>query len=64
MQTGLLRPAAGKRVELWIDVADDVWPVLADVDQLCAALLNLVANARQPADDYSEAYHKVGFAWK
>jgi len=46
MQTGLLRAAAGKRVELAIDVADDVWPVLADVDQLCAALLNLVANAR------------------
>jgi len=46
MQAGLLRAAVGKRVELAIDVADDVWPVLADVDQLCAALLNLVANAR------------------
>lgn len=25
---------------------------------------DLVTNARQPADDYSEAYQKVGFAWK
>jgi len=46
MQDGLLRPAAGTRVQLAVDIAEDVWPILADVDQLCAALLNLVANAR------------------
>jgi putative addiction module CopG family antidote len=42
----LVHHAAGVNVECRFEVADDVWPVLADQRQLEVALLNLAVNAR------------------
>jgi PAS domain S-box-containing protein len=42
----LLRRTLGENIEIALDLADDVWPVVADPIQLEAALTNLATNAR------------------
>lgn len=42
----LLGRAIGERIELVTNLADGLWPVLADSDQLAQVLLNLAVNAR------------------
>lgn len=42
----LLRRVLGEHIEISLDAAADLWPVLADPAQLEAALTNLAANAR------------------
>jgi signal transduction histidine kinase/CheY-like chemotaxis protein len=42
----MLRRTVGEHVELVISLAGDLWPVLADPDQLEQVLVNLVVNAR------------------
>jgi PAS domain S-box-containing protein len=42
----LLERSAGPSVRLVYDLADEVWPVMADANQLQTALLNLAINAR------------------
>jgi two-component system cell cycle sensor histidine kinase/response regulator CckA len=42
----LLQRAIGERIELETKLAGDLWPVLADADQLAQVLLNLAVNAR------------------
>jgi PAS domain S-box-containing protein len=44
--TKLLRRTLGERIEVTLDLAADIWPVLADPVQLEAALANLATNAR------------------
>jgi CheY-like chemotaxis protein len=47
----LLRRALGERVELTIDVAEDLWSVKADPGQLEQVLVNLAVNARDAMPD-------------
>lgn len=47
---GLLAQAAGPRIELVYETSPDLPPVRADAGQIEAALLNLVANARDAQD--------------
>jgi PAS domain S-box-containing protein len=42
----LLERSVGSSVRLVYDLADDVWPVMADANQVQTALLNLAINAR------------------
>jgi PAS domain S-box-containing protein len=42
----LLQRTLGENIEISLDLADDVWPVVADPVQLEAALTNLATNAR------------------
>ena len=42
----LLQRTLGEHIELQLDLADDVWPVLADPGQLEQVLVNLAVNAR------------------
>jgi len=42
----LLRRTIGETIELKTDLADDAWPILADVNHLESAILNLAVNAR------------------
>lgn len=42
----LLRGAVGNRIELNLSLGSNLWPVLADANQLENAILNLVVNAR------------------
>jgi PAS domain S-box-containing protein len=42
----LLRRTLGENIEIVLDLADDLWPVVADAAQLEAALTNLATNAR------------------
>jgi len=42
----LLRRTLGENIEIALDLADDVWPVVADPVQLESALTNLATNAR------------------
>jgi PAS domain S-box-containing protein len=42
----LLRRTLGENIEITLDLADDLWPVVADAPQLEAALTNLATNAR------------------
>jgi PAS domain S-box-containing protein len=42
----LLERSAGPSVRLVYDLAEDVWPVMADANQVQTALLNLAINAR------------------
>ncbi|MEL7560896.1 PAS domain-containing protein [Stutzerimonas chloritidismutans] len=43
----LLNGALGRAVQVAVDVAPGLWPVLADVGNLQAAILNLAVNARE-----------------
>ncbi len=47
----LVRRTIGPHIELEIDAAPDLWPVLADPNQLENALLNLCINARDAMPD-------------
>ena len=47
----LLNGALGRAVQVDVDVASDLWPVLADVGNLQAAILNLAVNARDAMGD-------------
>ena len=42
----LLRRILGANIEIVLDLADDLWPVIADAAQLEASLTNLATNAR------------------
>ncbi len=42
----LLRPTLGEQIEISPKLAADVWPALADPNQLSTAILNLALNAR------------------
>jgi PAS domain S-box-containing protein len=42
----LLRPTLGEQIEISPRLAQDVWPALADPNQLSTAILNLALNAR------------------
>jgi PAS domain S-box-containing protein len=42
----LLNRLLGQRVEVTLDLGEDVWPVLADASQLASAITNLSTNAR------------------
>jgi PAS domain S-box-containing protein len=42
----LLRRTLGENIEIALDLADDLWPVIADPAQLEAAITNLATNAR------------------
>jgi PAS domain S-box-containing protein len=42
----LLRRTLGQNIEITLDLADDLWPVVADPAQLEASLTNLANNAR------------------
>jgi PAS domain S-box-containing protein len=42
----LLRRTLGENIDIALDLADDLWPVIADAPQLEAALTNLATNAR------------------
>jgi signal transduction histidine kinase/ActR/RegA family two-component response regulator len=44
--TELLHPALGPRITLTTELAPDLWPVVADPNQLEVAILNLAVNAR------------------
>ena len=50
----LLERSAGSAVVLTLDLAPDVWPVMADASQVQTALLNLTANARDAMPDGGE----------
>jgi PAS domain S-box-containing protein len=43
---GLLRRTLGENIEITLDLADGLWPVVADPAQLEAAITNLATNAR------------------
>jgi PAS domain S-box-containing protein len=47
----LLSRAIGERIEVTTRLADKLWPVLADADQLAQVLLNLSVNARDAQPD-------------
>jgi signal transduction histidine kinase len=47
----LLQRSVGASVRLVFDLADDVWPVMADANQVQTALLNLAINARDAMPD-------------
>ena len=47
----LLEQTVGASVQLVNDLADDLWPVMADAKQLQTALLNLAINARDSMPD-------------
>jgi PAS domain S-box-containing protein len=47
----LLERSAGSSVNLVYDLADNVWPVMADASQMQTALLNLAINARDAMPD-------------
>jgi signal transduction histidine kinase/ActR/RegA family two-component response regulator len=49
--TGVLRQVVGEHIELRLDIADDLSPVLADPTQLERVLVNLAANARDAMPD-------------
>ncbi len=42
----LLRPTLGEQIEISPRLAEDIWPALADPNQLSTAILNLALNAR------------------
>ncbi|NKE71776.1 GAF domain-containing hybrid sensor histidine kinase/response regulator [Candidatus Manganitrophus noduliformans] len=42
----LLRQAIDRRIRMEIDVADDLWPVLADAGEMNQLMMNLCVNAR------------------
>jgi CheY-like chemotaxis protein len=42
----LFRRTLGERIEIGVDIADDVWPVFLDRSQFETALVNLAVNAR------------------
>jgi PAS domain S-box-containing protein len=44
--TTLLRRTLGAQIEISLDLAADIWPVVVDASQLEAALINLATNAR------------------
>jgi signal transduction histidine kinase/CheY-like chemotaxis protein len=44
--TTLLRRTLGERIEISLDLAAGIWPVVVDASQLEAALINLATNAR------------------
>jgi len=46
MSAHLLGSAVGRRVTVSLSLAQDLWPVYVDPDQLCAAVLNIAVNAR------------------
>ncbi len=50
----LLRRTLGEQVSLRIDVAPDLWPAVADDNQLESAILNLGINARDAMPDGGE----------
>jgi signal transduction histidine kinase/ActR/RegA family two-component response regulator len=47
----LLDRALGPGIEMHVDIADDLWPIEADSNQLELAILNLVVNARDAMPD-------------
>jgi signal transduction histidine kinase len=47
----LLERSAGSSVRVEYDLADDVWPVMADASQMQTGLLNLAFNARDAMPD-------------
>jgi two-component system cell cycle sensor histidine kinase/response regulator CckA len=47
----LLARAIGERIDLTVKLQEDVWPVLADGDQLAQVLINLAVNARDAMPD-------------
>jgi signal transduction histidine kinase/ActR/RegA family two-component response regulator len=47
----LLDRALGPGIEMNVDIADDLWPIEADSNQLELAILNLVVNARDAMPD-------------
>jgi signal transduction histidine kinase len=47
----LLEQSVGASVGLAYDLADDVWPVMADADQVRMSLVNLAINARDAMPD-------------
>jgi len=47
----LLTRAIGERIEVTTQLAEGLWPVLADADQLAQVLLNLSVNARDAMPD-------------
>lgn len=49
--TGLLGSTLGPKIEIRVDLADDLPPALADANQLEMALLNLAVNARDAMPD-------------
>jgi signal transduction histidine kinase/ActR/RegA family two-component response regulator len=55
----LLRRTLGPHVRLRYDVADGLWPALADPVQLELALLNLAVNARDAMPDGGEIMFRV-----
>jgi signal transduction histidine kinase/ActR/RegA family two-component response regulator len=55
----LLRRTLGPHVRLQYDVADGLWPALADPVQLELALLNLAVNARDAMTDGGEITFRV-----
>jgi len=50
----LLRRTLGEQVSLHIDIAPDLWPAVADDNQLESAILNLGINARDAMPDGGE----------
>jgi len=42
----MLAPTLGEQIDLQLDLAEGLWPVLADAAQIKSALLNLAINAR------------------
>jgi PAS domain S-box-containing protein len=47
----LLERSAGSSVRVMYDLADDIWPVMADASQMQTGLLNLAFNARDAMPD-------------
>ncbi len=47
----LLRRTLGENIALDLRLADDLWPILCDVNQLESAILNLAINARDAMPD-------------